>query len=212
MTYVKICGLNDPGMVRHAAACGADFIGFMCVAASPRAVTPAAISNLLLHVGTARPVAVLSDPENALIDAVAATGIRVFQLHGQETPERVEDIKSRTRGEVWKAIGVESDADLEGLEAFVKVDRLVLDAKPPPDAGYAGGHGASFDWSVLQRWTSPKPWMLAGGLTPDTVADAIAATGASAVDVSSGVEKSPGLKDREKIEAFIRAAKQAEQS
>ncbi|KCZ88738.1 phosphoribosylanthranilate isomerase [Hyphomonas jannaschiana] len=208
MTRVKICGLKDPDFVRLCAAEGADWIGFVFVEASPRYVTPEAAETLLLGVGRAVPVALLADADEALIDRVTATGIRVLQLHGQETPDRVAEIAARTGCEVWKACGVETEDDLAGAGAFTAADRLLIDAKPPKDADRTGGHGQAFDWSILKGWTATKPWILAGGLTPENVAEAIAATGAPAVDVSSGVERLRGLKDKELVRAFLRAAKE----
>ncbi len=208
MTGVKICGLRDPDLVRFCAKEGADWIGFVFVEASPRHVTPEAAETLLLGVGRSVPVALLVDADNALIDRVVATGIRVLQLHGRETPQRVADISARTGCEVWKAFGVEAAADLAGAEAYEAADRLLIDAKPPKGADRTGGHGLAFDWSILKGWEAPKPWILAGGLTPENVKDAVAATGAPAVDVSSGVERLRGLKDRELVRAFLRAAKE----
>jgi phosphoribosylanthranilate isomerase len=208
MTRVKICGLKDPDLVRFCAAEGTDWIGFVFVEASPRHVTPEATETLLLGVGRAVPVALMVDPDDKLIDRVTRTGIRVLQLHGSETPERVAEIRERTGCEVWKALGVATAQDLAGAGAFEAADRLLIDAKPPAGADRTGGHGAAFDWTILEGWQSPRPWILAGGLTPENVAAAIAATGAPAVDVSSGVEKLRGLKDRERVRAFLRAAKE----
>ncbi len=208
MTRVKICGLRDPDLVRFCAAEGADWIGFVFVEASPRYVTPEAAETLLLGVGRAVPVALLVDPDDQLIDRVTRTGIRVLQLHGSETPERVAEIRERTGCEVWKALGVATAEDLAEAGAFEAADRLLIDAKPPAGADRTGGHGAAFDWTILEGWDAPRPWILAGGLTPENVAAAIAATGAPAVDVSSGVEKLRGLKDRERVRAFLRAAKE----
>ena len=208
MTSVKICGLKDPDLVRFCAAEGADWIGFVFAEASPRHVTPEAAETLLMGVGRAVPVALLVDPDEDLLARVVATGIRVLQLHGHETPARVAEIREKTGCEVWKAIGVADAADLEKAGAYLVADRLLIDAKPPKGADRPGGHGAAFDWSILQGWTPDKPWILAGGLTPENVASAIAATGAPAVDVSSGVERVRGLKDRELVRAFLRAAKE----
>ena len=208
MTRVKICGLRDPDLVRFCAAEGADWIGFVFVEASPRYVTPEAAETLLLGVGRAVPVALLVDPDDQLIDRVTRTGIRVLQLHGSEAPERVAEIRERTGCEVWKALGVATAEDLAEAGAFEAADRLLIDAKPPAGADRTGGHGAAFDWTILEGWDAPRPWILAGGLTPENVAAAIAATGAPAVDVSSGVEKLRGLKDRERVRAFLRAAKE----
>lgn len=207
MTLVKICGLRDAANVGHAADAGADWIGLVCVEASPRAVTLAEAPALIDAAGPARPVALLVDPDDALIDAVTGLGISILQLHGQETPERLAAIKARTGAEIWKALGVAEAGDLARATQFEAVDRLLIDAKPPPGADRTGGHGRAFDWQLLAGWQAPRPWLLAGGLTPDTVADAIAQTGAPAVDVSSGVERAPGVKDAGRITAFIRAAK-----
>lgn len=206
MTQVKICGLKDPDLVAFAAREGADWIGFM-FPVSPRQVTLAAAETLLLSVGKAVPVAVLLDPPDEEVRAVAALGFPVLQLHGQETPGRVAEIKAMTGAEVWKVLGVRSAGDLAQAGDYGAADRLLLDAKPPEGDAQKGGHGAAFDWSLLKGWTAPKPWILAGGLTPENVADAIGQTAAPAVDVSSGVERRRGLKDRELVRAFIRAAK-----
>ncbi|MCA8900552.1 MAG: phosphoribosylanthranilate isomerase [Hyphomonas sp.] len=209
MTLVKICGLKDPDLVRFCAAEGVDWLGFVFAAQSPRYVTPEAAESLLLGCCGATPVALMVDPDDALIDRVCGLGMPVLQLHGSETPERVTAIKARTGCEVWKAIGVETAADLAAADAFTAADRLLIDAKPPKGADRPGGHGQAFDWSILEGWTSPKPWLLAGGLTPENVAGAIRATGAPAVDASSGLERVKGFKDRELVRAFLRAVKDA---
>ena len=209
MTLVKICGLKDPDLVRFCATEGADWIGFVFAGASPRHVTPEAAETLLMGVGRAIPVALLVNPDNDLLAAVTGLRVPVIQLHGTETPERVAEIKRLTGCEVWKAIGVSEAADLARAGDYTAADRLLIDAKPPKGSGQAGGHGLPFDWTLLRGWESPKPWILAGGLTPENVAGAIAATGAPAVDVSSGVERVRGLKDRELVRAFLRAAKEA---
>ena len=209
---IKICGFKEPDSLRAAAALGVDWIGFNFFPKSPRFVTPDAAGNLLLHVGRAHPVALMVNPEDAEIETVKALGFPVLQLHGQETPERVAQIKSNTGLEVWKACGIASAADLETARTYKAADRLLLDAKPPPDAHNSGGHGVPFDWSLLDAFTSdPRgtpPWILAGGLTPDNIADAIAKTRAPAVDVSSGVERIRGLKSAAKIKDFIAAVRQ----
>lgn len=207
MVKVKICGLCDPETVALAAGAGADWIGLVFVAASPRAVTPADTPALIAAAGPAVPVALMSDPDDRLVGTVAGLGLPVLQLHGRETPERVAAIRAMTGCEVWKAVGVSTREDLDAAARFDAAERLLLDAKPPAGAARSGGHGAAFDWAVLAGWQAPKPWLLAGGLTPQTVAGAIAATGAEAVDVSSGVEVRQGVKDADLIRRFVAAAK-----
>ncbi len=208
MVKVKICGLSDPDMVGLAAREGADWIGFV-FAPSARQITPAAAATLLLQVRQATPVALLVDPDDALVKTIAELGFPVLQLHGSETPARVAEIKKMTGREVWKAVGMTSPCDLVRAATYEAVDRLLIDAPAPAGVDQAGGNGEVFDWTLLEEWSSPVPWMLAGGLTPSNVVDAIAATGASAVDVSTGVERRRGLKDAEKVRDFIRAAKSA---
>jgi len=184
---VKICGLSEPDTLRTAARAGADWIGFVFFEKSPRHVTLAAAESLLLGVGKAVPVALLVDPSDTLVGDVGQLGFQILQLHGQETPERVSQIKQLSGAqEVWKAAGIASEADLANLASYVgHADRLLLDYKPPEMSEIPGGAGHVFDWSLLKNWTLPLPWILAGGLTPQNVAEAIAATGARAVDVSS---------------------------
>ncbi|MEM9740706.1 MAG: phosphoribosylanthranilate isomerase [Pseudomonadota bacterium] len=209
MTKVKICGLKDGDMVRRAAEGGAHWVGLNFVGASPRFVTLEAAASLLLHVRSAVPVALVSDFDDEAIDAIAGLDFPVLQLHGGETPERLAEIKSRTGREVWKAFGVSSRGDLKSLNAYGAADGFVIDAKAPAGSSYAGGHGAVFDWSILKGWTAPRPWLLAGGLTAENVAEAIAETGAEAVDVSSGVEKVHGWKSPDLMATFLAAAKAA---
>ena len=206
---VKICGLSEPETLRAAVRAGADWIGFVFFEKSPRNVTLAAAQTLLMGVGRAVPVALLVDPDDDLVRAVGALGFPILQLHGSETPERVGAIKALSGArEVWKAVGVASAADLQVAESYTGfADRLLLDAKPPSKADVPGGAGEAFDWALLKNWTAPLPWLLAGGLIPENVQEAIAATGARAVDVSSGVERARGLKDGQKIREFIAAAK-----
>jgi len=186
---------------------GADWIGFNFVPESPRYVTPEAAATLMLRLGKAVPVALMADPDDALVMQIARLGFPILQLHGQETPERVKEVKSLTGRDIWKAFGVRERSDLGQIRTFPDIDGLLVDAKAPDGAAFGGGHGQVFDWSILKDWTAPKPWLLAGGLTPDNVAEAIRQTGAPGVDVSSGVERIRGLKDRELVRAFIRAAK-----
>lgn len=206
---VKICGLQTPAEIRAAAEAGARYIGFVFFEKSPRYVTPAAARVLALDVpaGVAK-VALVVNADNAFLDDLTATvPLDILQLHGTETPERVAEVKARYGLPVMKAVGVADAEDLPSLEAYEAVaDQILVDAKPPRNAVLPGGNGLSFDWRLIQGRAWKTPWMLAGGLTPGTVPDAIAATGASQLDVSSGVESAPGCKDPALIAAFIRAA------
>jgi phosphoribosylanthranilate isomerase len=202
---VKICGMTDRQTVE--AAHGADALGFMFVARSPRALTPDAARPL---VALARPLAVgvFADPDDALLAAAVATGLGAIQLHGGETPARVADVKARFGLPVWRAVGVRTAADVRALSRdYPMADRLLLDARPPDGADRSGGHGVRFDWRILADARPSRPWILAGGLTPETVGEAIAATGADFVDVSSGVEDAPGAKSLAKIAAFLERAR-----
>ena len=207
---VKICGVNSPEALAWAAEAGADFVGFVFFPPSPRAVTPeqaGAISASLT--GGPRRVGLFVDPGDALVEAaLAAAPLDVIQLHGEETPARVGEIRARFGVPVMKALGIATEADLAQVAEYAPVaDRLLLDAKPPPDAVLPGGNAAPFEWRLARLAAIPKPWLLAGGLTPANVAEAIAASGAPGVDVSSGVERARGVKDRGLIRAFIQAAR-----
>lgn len=206
---VKICGIRTHDALHAAVSAGADWIGFNFVPASPRAVTIGEADLLLAETGFATGVALVADADNDLIDAIRFTGFPIIQLHGSETPERVAQIKARTDCKIWKAIGVSAHEDLHMAGAFDAADRLLIDARPPQGAAMKGGHGSAFDWSILDGWDAPKPWILAGGLTPSNIAQAIRVTSARAVDVSSGVERARGVKDGALVEAFIRAVKEA---
>ncbi|WP_300377289.1 phosphoribosylanthranilate isomerase [Henriciella sp.] len=208
MAKVKICGLRDEAMLRVAAEAGADWVGFVFFAKSVRAVDVKTVARLPHYPGCT-PVALLVDADDRLIDEVVQAGISTLQLHGRESPQRVEEIKKRTGAEVWKAHGVTSAGDLAALEAYTAADQYLLDARPPQGSDVPGGHGRPFDWSVLDDWQPSTPWILSGGLDVDNVAGAIAATGAVAVDVSSGVECQRGVKDETLIANFIAAAKAA---
>lgn len=207
---VKICGVNTPEALRWAAEAGADFVGLVFFPASPRAVTPAqsgAISGSL--VGGPKRVGLFVDPEDALLEAaLAATALDFLQLHGEESPARVAEIRARFGVPVMKALGIATEADLVQIAAYAEVaDRLLLDAKPPPDAVLPGGNAAPFEWRLARLARINRPWLLAGGLTPANVAEAIAASGAPGVDVSSGVERSRGVKDPGLIRAFVTASR-----
>ncbi|WGW05481.1 phosphoribosylanthranilate isomerase [Tropicibacter oceani] len=209
---VKICGLTCAADVEVVAAAGAAYGGFVFFPKSPRNVTPAVARELavLAPVGLAK-VALVVDASDALLDEITAqVPLDMLQLHGKESPERVAEIRTRYGLPVMKAVGVADEEDLPMLGVYAQVaDQLLIDAKPPRNADLPGGNGLAFDWRLVagKRWA--KPWMLAGGLTPDNVATAIAMTGARQVDVSSGVESAPGVKDAARIAAFVTAAKGA---
>ena len=207
---VKICGLSRPEDVTAAAKAGAVYGGFVFFPKSPRAVSADVAQALAVDapVGLAK-VALVVDAGDALIDEITTkVPLDMLQLHGKESPERVAELRARTGLPVMKAIGVSGEDDLPAIDVYSQVaDQLLIDAKPPKDAVLPGGNGLSFDWRLLQGrkyWT--KPWMLAGGLTPENVAEAVRLTGARQVDVSSGVECAPGVKDAAKIDSFVAAA------
>lgn len=205
----KICGLSRAEDVAAAADAGAAYVGFVFFPKSPRNVDIATARALALEVppGIAK-VALVVNADDALLDEITgAVPLDMLQLHGSESPERVTEIRARYGLPVMKAVGVADAEDLPALERYGKVaDQLLVDAKPPKNADLPGGNGLSFDWRLIsgRRW--PVPWMLAGGLTPENVAEAIAMTGAQQVDVSSGVENAPGEKDADKIARFVTAA------
>lgn len=211
-TRVKICGLRDVAGLNAAVEAGAGYVGLVFFPKSPRNVSidDAAAIAKAVPVGVAK-VALVVDADDALLDAITAqVPLDILQLHGHETPARVSEIRARYGLPVMKAVGVADESDLAALETYAKVaDQILVDAKPPKDADLPGGNGLSFDWRLIagRRW--PVPWMLAGGLTPENVAEAIALTGATQVDVSSGVESAPGVKDATRIVAFCAAAKSA---
>ncbi|MBM2577572.1 phosphoribosylanthranilate isomerase [Jannaschia sp. Os4] len=209
---VKICGLRTVADVEATAAAGAAYMGLVFFERSPRHVDPATARGLALAapVGLAK-VALVVDPDDAALDAVTGTvPLDVIQLHGRETPARVAEVRARTGLPVMKAVGLRDASDLPALAAHeAAADMVLVDAKPPEGAALPGGNGIGFDHALIagRRWT--KPWMLAGGLTPENVARAIRLTGAAQVDVSSGVESAPGAKDPVRITAFVAAAEGA---
>ncbi len=206
---VKICGLKTPADVAAVAASGAAYAGFVFFAKSPRNLTIPAARELALAapLGLAK-VALVVDADDAFLDAITeAMPLDVLQLHGHQTPDRVAEIRARYRLPVMKAVGVADEGDLAAVFDYSLVaDQILVDAKPPKNAVLPGGNGLSFDWRLVaqRRWL--RPWMLAGGLTPDNVAEAIRLTNARQVDVSSGVESAPGVKDAGRISAFVKAA------
>lgn len=207
---VKICGLGRPEDVGACVAAVAAYVGFVFFAKSPRHLELDAARALALGVpeGIAK-VALTVDATNAELDRLSDTvPLDMLQLHGSESPERVSEIRTRYGLPVMKAIGIAEVSDLAQIDIYSEVaDQLLIDAKPPKDADLPGGNGLAFDWRLLagrKYWT--KPWMLAGGLTPETIAEAVRLTGAKQVDVSTGVERAPGVKDAAKISAFIQQA------
>ncbi|MRX50268.1 phosphoribosylanthranilate isomerase [Paracoccus sp. S-4012] len=207
-TGIKICGLSRPGEVAAALDAGAGYLGFVFFPRSPRAVSPDRAAELTAAVppGRAR-VGLFVNPDDAMLDSVLATvPLDIIQLHGAETPARVAEVRARTGLPVMKAVGVAGTEDLDALWNYgLAADLLLVDAKPPRDAVLPGGNGLSFDWRLLAGRRLLKPWFLAGGLTPDNVAEAVRLTFAPAVDVSSGVESAPGVKDEALIRAFCAA-------
>ena len=207
---VKICGLNSPQDVAAAAAAGAAYVGFVFFPKSPRNISIEQAAQLALEtpVGLCK-VALTVNADDAMLDALTdAVPLDMLQLHGSESPERVAEVKARYGLPVMKAIGVADASDLPQIDLYSQVaDQLLIDAKPPKNADLPGGNGLAFDWRLLAgRKYWQRPWMLAGGLTPENVAEAVRMTGARQVDVSSGVEAAPGQKDAALIARFSAAA------
>lgn len=217
---VKICGIRDPGTALAAVRAGADIIGFVFVTKSPRHLAPDLANEIVLEtkeicedegLGVPRFAGLFVDAGEKLL-AETAPFLTHFQFHGHEDADRIADMRAEFGVEIIKAIGVGDAADLEGIDALAEAaDMLLFDARPPKGAVLPGGNGVPFDWPLLRRYRGETPFLLAGGLAPGTVADAIRAmaghTAFAGVDVSSGVETRPGDKDPDLIAAFIRAAK-----
>ncbi|MFV0493053.1 MAG: phosphoribosylanthranilate isomerase [Pseudorhodobacter sp.] len=207
---VKICGLRRLSDMAAVVASGASYAGLVFFDKSPRNLTIDEARSLAFAAppGLAK-VALTVNADNAFLDRITKeVPLDMLQLHGTESPERVADIKARYGLPVMKAIGIAKEADLGALlEYGLVADQILVDARPPKGAELPGGNGLSFDWRLLvgRKWL--KPWMLAGGLTPDNVAEAIRLTGARQIDVSSGVESAPGIKDPERISIFIKATR-----
>jgi len=207
---VKICGLATVDDVRACADAGANYMGLVFFEKSPRNIIIPAARELALAapLGLAK-VALVVNPSDAELDAITATvPLDMLQLHGRETPERVAEVKARYGLPVMKAVGIADGDDLPKLESYFGVaDQILVDAKPPKGGDLPGGNGLSFDWRLIagRRW--PCPWMLAGGLTPENVAEAVKMTGAKQVDVSSGVEDAPGQKNAELIQKFVQSSR-----
>ena len=207
MTKVKICGVNDAASFDTVVAAAADYVGFVFFAKSPRFITPATAAGLSArHAGGPQRVALLVAPEDdALAEVIAALQPDILQIYAPA--ERCADIRTRFGRPVWRAVGVSTAADLPTDAGGV--DALLIEAKPPKDATRPGGNAAAFDWTILAGWTPGFDWLLAGGLDPDNVAEAVRIGHPPGVDVSSGVESAPGVKDPARIRAFITAARNA---
>jgi phosphoribosylanthranilate isomerase len=207
----KICGLSTPEAVSAAIDGGAAYLGFVLFEKSPRNLTPEAAARLVAPVrgGAVKTVAVTVDPDDALIDRLMATmKPDLIQTHGKETPARVRQIAERSGVGVIKAFSVSSASDVDQARAFETVaEQFLFDARPVEGSVLPGGTGARFDWTLLEGRRFARPHFLAGGLDPWNVAEAIRVSGAPLVDVSSGVERGPGLKDPALITAFLDAVK-----
>jgi len=207
----KICGLSTPETLDAAIAGGASHVGFVFFPPSPRNVSLERAASLAARVPAhVAKVGVFVNPDDALLDAArAAAGLDIVQLHGTDFL-RVAEIDSRSANSVWAAVSIRRASDIEDSARFasIPVDRILYDAKTPDDALLPGGMGLRFDWTMLRGYRHATDWILAGGLTPENVIPAINTTGARMVDVSSGVETAPGVKDVDKIAAFLKAVAQ----
>jgi len=207
---VKICGLSTPDSLEWAIAAGADLVGFVHFARSPRHVAVETAAALARQAeGRAKTVLLTVDAgDDLLASLVAAMAPDFLQLHGRESPERVAEVRARHGRPVIKALGIGSADDVAAARAFVAAaDLLLYDAKPPRDASRPGGLGVAFDWSLLTG--APTPFLLSGGLDPTNVGEAVRQVRPAGVDVSSGVERAPGVKDEGRIGAFVTAAREA---
>ena len=208
---IKICGISTPGILEAAVAEGASDVGLVFFPRSPRNVSAdeAAALSAAAPAGVTV-VGLFVDPSDEALDRVLSVArLDLLQLHGNEDPQRIASIKRRTGKPVMKAIKVAEPADIDAARRFDGIaDRLLFDAKAPSTEGrfMPGGNALTFDWRMLAGRSWPCPWMLSGGLTPETVATAIRTSGAPGVDVSSGVETAPGVKDASRVAAFIAAA------
>lgn len=213
---IKICGLKTFEALDAALGAGADMVGVVFFPKSPRNIDIAGAAALAARArGKAGVTALTVNADDALLAAIAE-GVRpdLLQLHGEESPERVADIRRRFQLPVMKALGIAGPADIARIPLYAPVaDRLLLDAKAPPDAAHPGGNGLVFDWNLIAdaraRLDLTEGFMLSGGLTPENVGEALRLTRAPGVDVSSGVESAPGVKDPARIVAFVQAARAA---
>jgi len=209
---VKICGLTTVETLDAALDGGASFVGAVVFPKSPRHIAPAAAASLFERArGRAKVVAVVVDPDDALLAEIARTlKPDLIQLHGSETPERAEQVRALTGAGIIKALSIRTHEDFAPAVAWEPfVDHLMFDAKPVEGSVLPGGVGARFDWSLLADRAFRSPWFLAGGLEPENLEDAVKISGAPLVDVSSGVESAPGVKDGARIAAFLEAARRS---
>lgn len=212
MLEVKICGIKDLAAMDAALAAGADLVGLVFFPPSPRSVSLEEAVPLAARArGRAQVVALTVDADDALLEGIAGrVGPDLFQLHGSETTGRTAEVRKQLGRAVMKALPIETASDLAAVPAYAAVaDRILFDARAPKDATRPGGHGRPFDWSLLANVERAKPIMLSGGLDPDNVARAIEIVRPDAVDVSSGVESSVGVKDARRIAAFVANARAA---
>lgn len=210
---VKICGLKTPEAVHAALDNGATHIGFIFFAKSPRHIDPQTAADMrMLAQGRAKTVAVTVDASETYLDEIVAVmQPDILQLHGSETPEQVAVIKARYGLPVIKAFAIRDSADLDAIKPYKAIaDRFLFDAKPPEGAELPGGNGISFDWEILAALDGDVDYMLSGGLNADNIMEALRKTHASAIDISSGVERAPGEKDVRLIENFFKAIRAAE--
>jgi len=206
---VKICGLSTTETVAAAVEGGAAMVGFVFFAKSPRNVSPQHVNVLAQNVpSNVTKVGLLVDAsDDEITNILKGAPLDMLQLHGGETPERVSAIKAKFSLPVMKVIAVSDAADVDQARAYESIaDQLLFDAKPPQDASRPGGLGEAFNWDLLAGQRFAVPWMLAGGLTADNLANAVAVSGAPGVDISSGVEDGPGDKNINKIKAFLDVA------
>ncbi len=210
MTDVKICGVTTPEIITVLNAISVDFVGFVFVQQSPRFVSLDKASALSQQVTQRiKKVGLFVDPDDNLLQStLQRVSLDCIQLHGNETPARVQELKSRFSLPIIKAISIASPADLASIPAYESVaDWLLLDSKPPANSAITGGNGISFDWNILKNYKFQKPWMLSGGLTSDNIGEALSLLKPHAVDVSSGVERSRGIKDAQKIKDFVQTVR-----
>jgi phosphoribosylanthranilate isomerase len=212
---IKICGLKTPEAIAHAVARGATHVGFIFFEKSPRHLEPDLAGELANEArGKAKIVAVTVDADDEYLDdIIALVQPDMLQLHGRETPERILAVKALYGLPVIKAFSIRDEDDLRRIDAYIGVaDRFLFDAKPPVGSELPGGNGVSFDWALLRKLDDDVDYMLSGGLNKDNIAQALAETGARGIDVSSGVESAPGVKDLGMIDAFFDAVEASGQT